>query len=178
MKKTLSHKLLLECVSYNKETGIFTWKKRPLSHFKTEMACKTFNTRFCSAVCGSKLSNGYMKVRLFGADYLSHRMAYFYVNGVFPQNQIDHINGVRTDNKFANLRSVTNKENSHNRQQLNKNSSTGLTGVTFDKARKLFVSSIQIDGKHKHLGRFKSKEEAYEAYLKAKRMSNTSFLER
>jgi len=178
MKKTLNHKLLLECVSYNKETGVFTWKKRPLSHFKTEMACKTFNTRFCNTVCGSKLTNDYVRIGLFGVDYLAHRLAYFYVNGQFPQNQIDHINGIRTDNRFSNLRSVTNKENSHNRQQLNKNSSTGLSGVIFDKARGLFRASIQIDGKSKHLGRFKSKEEAHEAYLKAKRILHTSFLER
>ena len=129
-------------------------------------------------MCGSKLSNGYLHTRLFEADHLLHRLAYFYVNGVFPQNQIDHINGIRTDNRFSNLRSVTNKENSHNRQRLNKNNSTGLSGVLFDKARGLFRASIQIDGKSKHLGRFKSKEEAHEAYLKAKRILHTSFLER
>lgn len=77
---------------------------------------------------------------------------------------VDHINNIKTDNRATNLRIVTNRENCSKRI---KSYSSKFIGVSWDKARKMWVSAIQIKGKHRHLGHFDDEEEASKAYQKA-----------
>jgi hypothetical protein len=77
-----------------------------------------------------------------------------------PSNFIDHINHTPSDNSNGNLRVVTNQQNCFNR--------SNVKGYSWDKKRKMWKAEIMLDGKHKHLGRFKIEEDARNAYLKAK----------
>jgi hypothetical protein len=82
--------------------------------------------------------------------------------GSWPVDQIDHINGNTKDNRLENLRDVSNRENLRN-QKIPKNNTSGTLGVSFDKRKQNYQASIKINGKRKHLGYFKNKEEAIAA---------------
>lgn len=118
----------------------------------------------------TKNGNGYLRVNLDGKKYYVHRLAWFYIHGVLPNGQIDHINGDRSDNRIANLREATNKQNSENRRIPPKNNTTGYLGVTrlSRGARKVFVAQIMSDGQHIHIGAYATPDEAHAAYLSKK----------
>jgi hypothetical protein len=90
----------------------------------------------------------------------AHHFAWFYHYGIVPLDQIDHINGVRDDNRIDNLREVNNQQNHFNE--------TNAKGYHWDSARNKFKSEITLNGKNKYLGRFKTELEARNAYLEAK----------
>lgn len=109
-----------------------------------------------------------LQVMIDGRNYANaHRLAFLYMNGAWPAGQVDHINGVRSDNRWANLRDVDQSTNMQNRQRSQSNSKTGVLGVSPSIGR--YRAAIDVDGKFKHLGRFDSVEEAAAAYLAAKR---------
>lgn len=101
--------------------------------------------------------------------YLEHRLAWLYVTGTWPSDQIDHVNGIRDDNRIFNLREATGPENNGNQRQARSDNKTGLLGVYWDKQHKKFSAKIMFSGKHKYLGYFPTAEEAHAAYIKAKR---------
>jgi hypothetical protein len=118
------------------------------------------------ANAGSKGRNGYRYISIDGRSYLAHRLAWLYVNGEWPSEQVDHVNGDRGDNRIANLRLATPSENGQNRKRPLSSNRVGLLGVFVDKGR--FVARICANGRTKHLGTFDSAEAAHEAYLLAK----------
>lgn len=166
----LTQEYLKECLDYNPETGVFTWKVRPLSHFKNKSIMKTINTRQSGKnVKGLHLA-GYGIARINRKGYLLHRLAWLYVHGVMPENQIDHINGIRTDNRIVNLRLAVNAENCQNKRiAQSNNKSTGLLGASWCSAMKKYKARITKNGNEKTIGYFNTPEEAHEAYIKAKR---------
>jgi hypothetical protein len=91
------------------------------------------------------------------------------MTGEYPESQIDHINRIKHDNRFCNLRAVNNKENSLNKI-LQSNSTTGHIGVSFVKRLKVYRAYITIDGKQKSLGYYNNIHDAvksrHEANLK------------
>lgn len=109
---------------------------------------------------------GYRTVRIDGRSYLLHRLAWLYVHGRWPINQIDHINGERADNRIANLRECTNSQNCQNVRPHKDGS--GLLGTSFIKALKKWQAGIGTAGKRRHLGYFQTQDEAHSAYLAAK----------
>ena len=104
-------------------------------------------------------NGGYVQIQINKSAYLAHRLAYFYLNGVWPVNEIDHINGCRSDNRASNLRSVSLTENSRNRS-IPTNSSSGVIGVSWSKKLCKWVAYISDLGKRKHLGVFSDFEDA------------------
>lgn len=96
----------------------------------------------------------------------SHRIAWVLFYSKWPDNHIDHINGITGDNRICNLRDVTHSQNCANRR-MNKNNKTGCKGVCFCVTENLFLSRIGFQGKRIHLGWFKTFEEARDAYEKA-----------
>jgi HNH endonuclease len=142
---------LKQHVSYDPETGIFVW----LSNGKRADIPR---------------ANGYRGVQIetFGTARSAHRLAWLYMNGKWPENDIDHINGDRADNRITNLRDVSVSVNLQNQKKAHIDSKSGLLGVT--KARNKWRAGITVNGKPMHLGYFSSKESAYEAYLSAKRV--------
>lgn len=159
----LTRDRLKELMHYDQETGVFT-------------RLVTTNNRGAKAgdTAGSKSKNGYLFVSIGYKKYLLHRLAWLYVHGCWPEKDIDHINGIRTDNRIANLRDVSRSENLQNTRGPRANSSSGLLGVSFDKGRNKWTSQIMLDGKHIHLGRFDDKEKAHQEYLKAKRIHHST----
>jgi HNH endonuclease/AP2 domain len=95
-------------------------------------------------------------------------VAWLIVYGAWPSKNIDHINGVKTDNRIANLRDVSQSINGENRAAPRKSTRSGFLGVTKDKDGK-FRAQISVGGKNTHLGVFAVAEEAFAAYLSAKR---------
>ena len=116
-------------------------------------------------------SNGYLTIFCNGFRYAAHRLAWLYVHGEWPPAHIDHINGIRTDNRISNLRSVTASVNAQNMRRAMKNSKTGVLGVT--KCGNRFKAQLAIPrGSNKYLGLFKTIGEAQQAYLDAKRSTH------
>lgn len=123
------------------------------------------NTKAGSSA-GSVKPNGYLRIVFDGRGYLGHRLVWFFVHGVWPDKQIDHINGERSDNRIANLRLATCTQNLGNARKPSHNTS-GLKGVSWNKATKKWLTQIQVYGKATCLGFFADASEAHEAYRSA-----------
>lgn len=143
---------------YDPETGVFTW----VSPWK--------GVRVGDKVGYLDTSNGYLRVAYNRKKYFAHRVAWFIVFGRWPKEQIDHINGNRTDNRISNLREVSNKTNAQNHRTPNKNNTSGYLGVTWHNQMKKWAAGIMVDGRMKHLGLFEDPKLAHEAYKNAKRI--------
>jgi hypothetical protein len=151
----LTAERLREALTYDSVTGVFTWIKPPSWRVKI------------GDVAGSLASIGYVYIKLDNYKYLAHRLAWFYVHGIWPVDQIDHINGDRANNKIINLRSVSRSVNLQNQRQARSHNSTGFLGVS--PHRKKFAARIGVDGKYTYLGSFNTPELAHAAYVDAKR---------
>lgn len=155
----LSINYLNDALTYNPNTGELKWKIRPADHFNTEEGWRCTNARFAGKATGSPDTYGYLQVGIAGRLYLSHRLAWALHYGAWPEGEIDHISGVKTDNRISNLRVVSTKENCRNKRICKKNRS-GVTGVYWYKSRAMWRAKITVDGKAKHIGYFGSIEEA------------------
>lgn len=163
---TITQQELKELLDYDKDTGVLKWKKRAN---KQGIGGKTWNTRYAGKQSGYVNPLGYLEVKINDRNYLSHRLAWMYMYGSFPKNQIDHINGITDDNRLCNLREATNSENQQNKKKAQSNNKNGFLGVSLHKKSNTFRARIKINKKEKNLGYFKTAEQAHEAYLKAKR---------
>lgn len=151
-----------EALDYCPETGIFIWKVRPRSHFKTDSGWKTFNSGDSGKTAGALHSQGYSSINLNGAHFLAHRLAWLHATGEAPSKFIDHINGIKTDNRLCNLREATKTENALN-SKISCANTSGIKGVCLSGgSANPWKARIRVDGKELHLGRFKTKEEAHE----------------
>ncbi len=105
------------------------------------------------------LARGYLDLRVDRKLYKVHRLIWFIHYGEWPKNQIDHINGITTDNRICNLRDVTNQENQKNRG-LGKNNTSGFLGVHKSKNSGKWFASVTINGVTKRKGPYKDKQKA------------------
>jgi len=145
--KIISQEQLKEFINYDSETGLFTWAK-----FRGGSAKK-------NSLAGTIDKEGYRVIRVNMKIYKAHRLAWFYIYGIFPKKDLDHINQIKHDNRISNLREVTNSENHQNRG-INKNNSSGHKGVYWNKSNKKWQSSIGINGKLRFLGYFSELSDA------------------
>lgn len=120
------------------------------------------------AVVGTMRDNGYIQIQIDGVNYRAHRLAWFYMNGEWPEHDVDHWNTVRDDNRYDNLRPATRKVNIQNQRKAQAHNKVGLLGVRKHKGGK-FTSQIKVDDKAIHLGSFDDPMEAHLAYVAAKR---------
>lgn len=120
------------------------------------------------SVAGSVATNGYIQISVEGKAYMAHRLAWVYVHGEWPKQQIDHINGCRTDNRIDNLRDVSQSQNLLNQSKPRNGK---LLGVTLRKTTKKWNARLQINKISKSLGEFLTQEEAHQAYLLAKKQA-------
>lgn len=151
----ITQELLKELFDYDPETGILRWKKSTSTKVKP------------GDVAGSLTDRGYLRVWVLGKSYRVHRLVWMWTYGRWPAEQIDHINGVRHDNRLKNLRECTNAEN-HQNLRVYCNNTSGTPGVHRHKPTRKFQAYIRSCGRKKHLGYFDTPEEAHAAYLKAK----------
>ena len=149
-KSILTQEYLKEVIRYNPETGEFKWTQG-----------KKWANRH---TVGYVTSHGYHSIMIDKVNYSAHRLAWLYVHGELPK-QIDHINHNRSDNRIANLRSVTNQQNQMNRRYTG--NSAGYMGVCYDKSRKQFKPHIKVNQELINLGRYDTLGEAIGARMAA-----------
>jgi len=144
-----------EYLDYDADTGIFIWKKSPSKKVKE------------GSIAGF-MQNGYVAITFNGELQYAHRLAWLFTYGKMPDNCIDHINGIRTDNRIDNLRDVTYSVNSQNQKNGHSDSKSGKLGVSWNSSKNKWVAKIGLNGKQRHLGYFDDVDEANDIYQKAK----------
>jgi|SRR6516164_4258947 hypothetical protein len=172
---------LNDLLRYDSETGKLFWKERPITMFafnperhsgkriySAERACNTWNTRYANTEALAVLNNwGYFHGRVGDRYLLAHRAIWEMVTGRIPET-LDHINGVKTDNRLVNLREVTPSLSSSNRG-VPINNKSGVIGVFWNTARKKWQAQISLGRKRQNLGLFDTKEAAISARKAAER---------
>lgn len=162
---------LREMLNYDETTGKFTWRRRAREEFPDARAWKIWNTRYAETKAGSfQITLGYIAIRLLGFTYRAHRLAWLYKHGHWPF-VVDHINGVRHDNRLCNLREATASLNNQNRHQSS--GKTGVVGVS--PCPNGFVAYITVNGRQKRIGQFPTVEMARSAYVAEKRKHHPGF---
>lgn len=152
----MNQQQLREILSYDPDSGLFRWLVTRKGASKSKAA-------------GSKMTHGYIAIRIDGKDYTAHRLAWLYVYGVEPSGYIDHINGDRSDNRIVNLRDVSQVVNMQNVYAAKSNSKTGLRGVSWHAQRKKYTARIKSGARYLSLGLHDTPEAAHAAYMEAKR---------
>lgn len=148
---------LRELFHYDPDTGIFTRIKTSRNQAKPGVVA--------GYVQNNERRRGYVVIGIDNKTYSCHRLAWLYVNGVWPEKNIDHINGDKSDNRITNLRDVSQSVNVKNaRKPRNEGILIGARKAPNGKWR----AGITTDGKHAHLGTFSTMEEAHIAYVSAK----------
>lgn len=159
MRTDLTAERARQLFAYDSETGIMHWKIGPR----------------VGRVAGSLCQNGYLYVRSGGVLRLVHRLAWLIVKGEWPLGRLDHRDTCTTNNTFSNLRPATQKQNSGN-ARLSKANKTGFKGVWWDETKKNFQAYIGSGGgRVRHLGRFKTAEDAHAAYCAAAKVKFGEF---
>ena len=153
----LTAEYLRSVLHYEPEIGIFTWKVSTSRRVKV------------GGVAGCQSGHGYLRIAVQSRLYKAHRLAWLYVYGAWPKDQLDHINRNRSDNRISNLRGVTNKQNLQNASKYSHNTS-GHTGVCWHKQCSKWVAQIAHNRKHLSLGLFTNIEEAVAARKAAEKL--------
>lgn len=162
---------LKQCLDYNPDTGVFTWKKRPIEHFKYEHGFKVWNAKYFGSVAGrtAKTRGGknYSQIAIGKVLFYSHRLAWIYMHGSIADDmQIDHIDGNGDNNKLANLRVVDAPTNNTNKS-IQSNNTSGCVGVSFLNREQKWRARINKRGKEYTIGMFANKCDAIKARKQA-----------
>lgn len=157
--------LIRQFVAYDPLTGLLTWKLR-----------RPHSSATAGDQIGSLNSWGYLRFSMLKREYMAHRVCWFLHYGEWPTQQIDHINGVKTDNRIANLRDVPQNVNMQNLLPTRRKTTSGLLGahVSGSTASKPWSSAIKVDGRSYYLGDFDTPLEAQKAYMAAKATMHTA----
>lgn len=149
-------------LTYNESTGEFVWK------------ISVKGTRGIGKQAGTLTNKGYMDVCIRGKKYGLHRVAFYFKIGKMPSN-VDHINGIKSDNRWCNLRPASIRENAFNTNKRSPKS--GFKNVYYDKrgVKKWFVVVFDSQGKKQHLGYFLTPEEANTIAVKARKEFHGDF---
>ena len=115
--------------------------------------CKMWNTRYAGAEAFTGVCQGYRHGAIYNRLFYAHRVAWAIYRGAWPSDQIDHKNGVRSDNRMSNLRDVAQFVNQRNAKMRVDNTS-GHVGVVWNGQCRKWQARIQVKGKRKHLGYF------------------------
>ena len=146
----LTQEQLKNELTYNSITGVFTRAK------------SNTNSIIKGEISGSLSPDGYLKIMVLAKRYQSHRLAWLYEKGEFPKNHVDHINGIKGDNRICNLRDATSEENNKN-SSFSKANKSGYTGVIWHKSSSNWVARIGHKNKKIHLGCFDDINDAVKA---------------
>lgn len=160
--KTNDHRLdpvrLRELFDYNAETGALTWRISQSSRSVVGAVAGTINKH-----------HGRRLVCVDGLQHYAHRVAWTHFHGAVPDGEIDHINGIPSDNRISNLRVVDGQTNAENKRNPRSDKKHGRSLGAYPSYGGRWRAQIVVKGKAIHLGCFATEEMAYQAYLDAKR---------
>lgn len=141
---------LREVLHYDPDTGRFVWRVQKSNVVKVGDD---------AGACDGE----YLACWVDGRRYYLHRLAWLYMTGAWPLQVIDHIDGVKTHNAWGNLREASNADNQRN-MGLKANNTSGRKGVYFERRRGKWRAQISEHGRTRMIGRYPTREEAYEAF--------------
>ncbi len=150
----LTAEKLKRLLNYNPDTGVFTW-----ALYRNRLALE-------GDIAGCVHPTGYVRMHVDGKIHLAHRLAWLYMYGDWPVNEVHHIDGNKENNAIANLADVTCTENMRARGSF-KNNTSGVKGVAYHKLKGKWCAAIGIGGKNIYLGYFKEFDDAVLARKKA-----------
>lgn len=153
---SLTAERLRELLHYDPETSLFTWRNDAGRWGRIK----------AGSVAGSPNEDGYIRIGIDGGLYRAHRLAFLYMTGAWPTADVDHKFGIRSDNRWSEIRDATHAQNLQNRRSPQANSKSGLLGVSWHNGRPR--AQIRVGGIPVHLGYFDTPELAHAAYLEAK----------
>lgn len=146
--KILTQEYLHETLHYTPETGVFTWNISP----KPDIHVGDI------AGCLNRVT-GYIEIRINHRIFRSARLAWLYVHGKWPEDEIDIINGIRDDVRICNLREASRAEITRN-QLMRRNNTSGVKGISWNKNAKKWIAYCTVNHKRHHLGLFTDIAEA------------------
>lgn len=149
MKFAITAEFVREILAYDKESGVLSWRVH------------TRNTKI-GQVAGS-FSNGYGQIQINGHNYRAHVLAWLIITGEWPEPHVDHINGIRSDNRWCNLRLATTSQNAINCKPRSNDLPRGVSKTGSGK----FCAKLWMGGKYQCLGTHNTVGEAERAYLTA-----------
>jgi hypothetical protein len=152
---TITAERLRELLRYDPETGVFHW-------------LKTGSGKRLDLVAGSFKPGGYVFMWIDGKSFYAHRLAFLYMEGALPPEDVDHINRCKSDNSWLNLRKASRSQNLQNATKPKTNTS-GFKGVSWIVPRRKWRAQIQLGTCRRELGVFDTPEEAHAAYIDASR---------
>jgi hypothetical protein len=157
MAPAITQERLHELLNYNEADGTFTWR------------VSRKGNKGAGSIAGSKATGGYMEICVDRQRFFVHRLVFLYVEGCLPPEEVDHIDGNRSNNRFSNLRHISRGHNKQNMRVATKRSIHGFLGVSFNKPMQKFEARIRHKNVVHRLGYFENPEDAHAAYVMAKR---------
>ena len=157
----ITQKELRQILHYDAKRGVWRWRVRPAQHVQL------------GSIAGTLNSKGYRYIVINGKQYKSSRLAWFYICGYFPENQVDHRNRNPSDDRWENLREVSPQCNQRNCKLSSQNTS-GVKGVCWHKRAEKWHAQIAVNSKNKHLGYHDDFTEAVAHRLAAEQCLNWS----
>ena len=154
-KSMLTQNQVKELFHYDTKTGSLIWR---VDCGKNKMIGK---------FSGTLKADGYRYISINNKIYFAHRLVWLFNHGIFPANNLDHINGNKDDNRIENLREATDAQNLQNRRKANSTNKSGYLGVSSSHGK--WQAAICINGKQMHIGTYMTPEDAHAAYLAKKR---------
>jgi hypothetical protein len=159
-KPILTQERLKELLHYDPDTGVFTWKTA---------VGRGKDRQYAGAAAGRLRQDGYIRIGIGRMRYMAHRLAFVYKLGSMPAMFVDHINGIKHDNRWENLREATVSENGQN-TRLPKGNNPLIGAYWRGGRRNKWEAQLCVAGVHRHLGYFDTAEEAHSAFVAAKRI--------
>ena len=147
---------LRELLEYDAETGLFRWRVNKSSAARA------------GDIAGSRHNKEYLCIRIDGVSYLCHRLAWLYAYGVWPIDQLDHVNGRRADNRLCNLRECSNAQNCQN-VRSHRDGTSQYIGVSWNTEKRKWMAQLTVNGKRVLRKMFRTEDAAMAAYVFAKR---------
>lgn len=158
-RNDLTAEVVRQLLAYNPETGVFTWR------FQKDKSLQ-WNGKYAGRPAGSPGYKGYIRIRIQKKGYLAHRLAWLWMTGSWPAEEIDHRGLNTADNRFSELREASHAGNNQNKPISRKNR-IGIKGVGFDRQTGKFRVKIGFQNKTVHIGRFDKIDDAAAAYRRA-----------
>lgn len=160
----LSQEYLKSILDYNPISGLFVWRSR--------VNDKRFNANFAGKVAGVLTKQGYIEIKISDKIYRSHRLAFLFITGEHPIDEIDHRDGNKSNNRFDNLRQANKIQNGQNRRKY-KNNTSGYKGIRKNGTK--WAATIKINKIDKFLGNFNCPTAAHFSYCKAAKKYHGEF---